>query len=101
MLYITNHGNVEVTVDIFEGSHFVNEQTSFTIRTEILLMELFAIFGFVFVILGGIFEHELDISMSKLAFRSIPALTLFDPIFTHLCLVLCLVDLKHSLTLVN
>lgn len=37
--------------------------------------------------------------MSKLAFRPISTLSLFNPIFTHLCLVFCLVNFSECLTL--
>ena len=37
--------------------------------------------------------------MSKLAFRAIPAVALFNPIFAHLSLVLSLVDFEGGLIL--
>jgi hypothetical protein len=52
-----NHGHIKVPMNLLKGSDFMNEETSLTIGTEVLLMELFAVFGLVFIILGGIFKH--------------------------------------------
>ena len=58
-------------------------------------MELLALLGLVLGARGLFFAYEILTSMCKLAFGSVSAVFLFDPVLAHLCLVLSLVDLKH------
>lgn len=66
MLQVLHHGHIEVAVNLIIRSHLMDEEAPLAVGAEVLLMELFAILGLILLILGGIFKHELHISMSEL-----------------------------------
>ncbi len=59
-------------------------------------MELLALLGLVLGALRLFFAYEILASMCKLAFGSVSAVFLFDPVLAHLCLVLSLVYLRND-----
>lgn len=81
-------------MNLFKTSILMFKETSRTIRTVILLVELFTAFAFIlFVANISLDGHELEASMSKLTLISVPAWTLLYPVLTHFGLILRLVYL--------
>lgn len=82
--------NIPEGSDLLQSSIFMLEQTSAAIHAETFLCEGFAKLGFILLILR-LFGRNFYNSMGKLAFWSIAALAILNPVLAHLSLVLSFV----------
>ena len=75
--------------DLIETAILMFEKTALSVGTEEPLIEGCASLRFVLVVVDRrCFTHQFMLTMSKLAFCSIPTQPDFNPIFAHLSLIL-------------
>src|ERR1700761_8387968 len=83
-----------VRVHFFKASVFMFKKTTVPIWTKQFFCELFAHFGFIFLVLRFL-KHKLVFAMCKLTFVSITTKALLNPVLAHLSFKLGLIDLSR------